>query len=231
MMYDFDPVHNRKVANVGTLLKLGAVVRDQMLACTRLSIPQDPDGQLTIPLGWNESEFANLVFIETVAPGGVTVALRNPVKTVNGVTKSTLGIWPNGSEIQFNLQANFLPTNAGYGMCVSGASFSANIDLHETAEPFLLRKKLRKPSSKHIPQSIYAGLKYLFDRLPIGGTQTILPIDADNLPTTSQDNIINAIFDDDTANVTLSINLDGQNNHNLTLLPDLDRDAAKSFFF
>ena len=230
MMYDFDPVHNRKVANVGTLLKLGAVVRDQMLACTRLSIPQDPDGQLTIPLGWNESEFANLVFIETVAPGGVTVALRNPVKTVNGVTKSTLGIWPNGSEIQFNLQANFLPTNAGYGMCVSGASFSANIDLHETAEPFLLRKKLRKPSQASTFLNPFMQGSNISLTASIGGTQTILPIDADNLPTTSQDNIINAIFDDDTANVTLSINLDGQNNHNLTLLPDLDRDAAKSFF-
>ena len=75
---------------------------------------EHPDGQLTIPLGWNESEFANLVFIETVAPGGVTVALRNPVKTVNGVTNRHLEY--GQSEIQFNLQANFLPTNAGYGM-------------------------------------------------------------------------------------------------------------------
>ncbi|MGY8703512.1 MAG: hypothetical protein ACKVGY_04185, partial [Candidatus Poseidoniales archaeon] len=230
MMYDYDSLHDRRVANVGTLLRLGSVVRDQMLSHTNIPLPQDPLGKLTIPLGWHGAAFANIEITETVAPGGVTIALTNPVKTINGVTSSALGLGRDGSEFEFNVQASFLPTAAGYGFSMSGASISLDIDLFETAETFLLVKKFNNFNAASAYQNPFIQGSNIKLTASIGGAQTILPLDHANLPVESVDDLINTIFDDDTANLTLEINLDGTNTHSLKLMPDLDRNAVKNFF-
>ncbi|MDE0953313.1 MAG: hypothetical protein OR994_01415 [Candidatus Poseidoniales archaeon] len=230
MMYDYDSLHDRRVANVGTLLRLGSVVRDQMLSHTNIPLPQDPLGKLTIPLGWHGAAFANIEITETVAPGGVTIALTNPVKTINGVTSSALGLGRDGSELEFNVQASFLPTAAGYGFSMSGASISLDIDLFETAETFLLVKKFNNFNAASAYQNPFIQGSNIKLTASIGGAQTILPLDHANLPVESVDDLINTIFDDDTANLTLEINLDGTNTHSLKLMPDLDRNAVKNFF-
>ena len=51
-----------------------------------------------------------------------------------------------------------------------------------------------------------------------------------NPPFESVDELVSAIFEDDTANLTLEINLDGANSHSLKLMPNLDRNALKDFF-
>jgi hypothetical protein len=230
MMYDYDSLHDRRVANVGTLLRLGSVVRDQMLSHTNIPLPQDPLGKLTIPLGWHGAAFANIEITETVAPGGATIALTNPVKTINGVTSSALGLGKDGSELEFNVQASFLPTAAGYGFSMSGASISLDIDLFETAETFLLVKKFNNFNAASAYQNPFIQGSNIKITASIGGAQTILPLDHANLPVESVDALISAIFDDSTANLSLDLNLDGTNSHSLKLLPGLDRNAVKNFF-
>ena len=229
VMYDYDAIHDRKVANIGTLLRLGSVVRNQMLSHTNIPLPQDPPGKLTIPLGWRSTAFANIEITETVAPGGATIALTNPVKTINGATSSALGLGRNGSEFEFNIQASFLPTSAGYGFSMSGASISLEIDLFETAETFLLVKKFNNFNAASAYQNPFIPGSNIKLTASIGGAQTILPLDSLNPPVESVDELISAIFDDSTANLSLELNLDGTNSHSLRLLPALDRNAVKNF--